>query len=105
KFRQKLTEQNTGFNPLLEESIARQWRLAEPLPVRMDLGHIRQKIIELQRGTGMDSAVLMFLALATAVLAAVLLVLLIEFLSRRKRQNPKPRHAHKHRVHSASRHS
>ena len=59
----------------------------------MDLAHIRQKIIELQRGTGMDPAVIMFIALSAAVVVAVIVVLTFEMAIRRRRcsQKAEPR--------------
>ena len=55
----------------------------------MDLAHIRQKIIEMQRGTGMDPALIMFLAIAAAVVVAVILVLVLETARRRRRCSEK----------------
>jgi hypothetical protein len=55
----------------------------------MDLAQIRQKIIEVQRGTGMDPALVMFIAISIAILVAVIAVLMFETAIRRRRCNPK----------------
>jgi hypothetical protein len=54
----------------------------------MDLAQIRQKIIEVQRGTGMDPALVLFIAISVAILVAVIVVLMFEMAIRRRRCNP-----------------
>jgi hypothetical protein len=61
----------------------------------MGLGHIRQKIVEFQRGEGADPILIMFGALAIVIALALAIVFTREFLLRRSRRPQRSRHTRK----------